>query len=146
MSEKSRKTSIIAHCGRVKLIMSFPDRDDRKYTEFLDANGEKVGEAAGHPGKYSGESINLLAQFAVAAGYTYDLIVEERVDKSWINVNDNIYMVQRISDRKSSIQVTSTDTDEADHYAIVDSIVKELALKGIGTLDGECHITITTRC
>jgi len=146
MSDKSRKTQIIAHCGSAKLIKYFPDEDNRKYTEFFDGDGELVGSAAGHPGPYSGESINLLAQFAEAAGYEFSLEVEKRVDKSWISINDEIYMISRKSDRKTAIQVTSSNLDEADHYEIVDEIVKELALRNIATLDGECHITVTTRC
>jgi hypothetical protein len=79
MADKSRKTNIIAHCGTEKLRKHFPDTDNRKFTSFYNGDGELVGTAAGHPGPYSGESINLLAQFAEAAGYTFDLDVEKRV-------------------------------------------------------------------
>jgi hypothetical protein len=90
--------------------------------------------------------VSLLARLLEAAGYTFDLDVEKRVDQSWINVDGEIYMISRKSKRKTAIQVTSSNLDEADHYEIVDSIVKELALVNIAVLNGECHITVTTKC
>jgi hypothetical protein len=55
-------------------------------------------------------------------------------------------MLTKAGDRKTAISVGSSNMDEADHYKIVDQIVKELALRDIAVLNGECHITITTRC
>ena len=146
MAEKSRKTNVIAHCGTKKLVGLFPDLASRKYTIIYDRHGDEVGRAAGHPGEFSGESINLVGKLADAAGYVQYHAVEEKVDTNWVLLAGSIYMLTRVGERKTSIQVNSSNLDEADHYAIVDKIVKELALHDIAVLDGECHITITTRC
>jgi hypothetical protein len=146
MAEKSRKTNVVAHCGTSKLVRLFPDMTSRKYTIIYDVNGDEVGRAVGHPGEFSGESINLVGRFVDAAGYVQYHAVSEKVDNNWIKIGDSIYMITKIGERKTSIQVNSSNLDEADHYAIVDKIVKELALHDIAVLDGECHITITTRC
>lgn len=145
-TDKSRKTQIIAHCAKSTLVSRFPDRNSRKFTEIYDGYGELVGTAAGWPGKYSGESINLIAQLAGAAGYSCKLREEHTVDPNWVSINNSIYVVHALSDRRSSITVTSHNMDEADHYAIVDKIVAELAKSNIAVLNGECHITITTKC
>jgi hypothetical protein len=146
MAEKSRKTTIIAHCAKETLVKRFPDRETKKFTIFYDGEGNQVGTAAGHPGEFSGESINLLAEFAVAAGYGYDLLEDHTVDQNWISLNNDIYCVRALSTRKSSITVNSSNRDEADHYAIVDQLVALLAGVDIAVLNGECHITITTKC
>lgn len=146
MADKSRKTTIIAHCAKETLVKRFPDRETRKFTEIYDGSGEVVGSAAGHPGEYSGESINLIAKLAEAAGYVCGHLERHSIDPNWISVNDDIYCVRAISTRKSSITVNTSNRDEADHYAIVDRIVAELAKYDITVLNGECHITITTRC
>jgi hypothetical protein len=146
MTDKSRKTQIIAHCAKSTLISRFPDRETRKFTEILDGDGELIGTAAGWPGKYSGEVINLIAQLAEAAGYEWRPREEHLVDSNWISINNNVYIVHVLSNRKSSITVNSHNMDEADHYAIVDKIVAELAKFNIAVLNGECHITITTKC
>jgi hypothetical protein len=146
MAEKSRKTTIIAHCAKETLVKRFPDRETKKFTIFYDGDGNQVGTAAGHPGRYSGESINLLAEFATVAGYGYDLMEDHTIDPNWISINDDIYIVRAVSTRKASITVNSSNKDEADHYAIVDQIVAELAKFNIAVLNGECHITITTKC
>lgn len=146
MADRSRKTNVIAHCGTKKLVDLFPDYNTKKYTVIFDANGDEVGRASGHPGEYAGETINLVAKLAEAAGYVQYHAEDKKVDKNWIFINDHIHMITKIGERKTSISVGSSNLDEADHYAIVDKIVKELALRDIATLDGECHITITTRC
>ena len=145
-TQKSRKTNVIAHCGMKKLVKLFPDTNSKQYTVVYNVHGDEVGRAAGHPGEYSGESINLIAKLAEAAGYVCHHATEVSVDQNWILIADSIYMITKVGDRKTSIQVNSSNTDEAAHYEVVDKIVRELALHDIATLDGECHITITTRC
>lgn len=146
MADKSRKTVVVAHCGMKKLTKLFPDTNTKKYTVVYNVHGDEVGRAAGHPGEFSGESINLVALLAEAAGYVCHHATDVSVDNNWIKVDDDIYMISRKGERKTAIQVNSSNKDEADHYKIVDEIVKHLAVNDVATLDGECHITITTRC
>jgi hypothetical protein len=146
MADKSRRTNIVAHCGTDKLIGLFPDTDTKEYTIIYDVHGDEVGRASGHPGEYASEAINLIAKLADAAGYVQFHASEDQTDPNWIKIADNIRLITKVSERKTSIQVNSSNTDEADHYKIVDYIIKELALRDIAVLNGECHITITTRC
>jgi hypothetical protein len=88
----------------------------------------------------------LIAKLADAAGYVQFHAEEVSVDQNWIYINNSIHMLTKAGDRKTAISVGSSNMDEADHYKIVDQIVKELALRDIAVLNGECHITITTRC
>jgi hypothetical protein len=146
MTEKSRKTNVVAHCGMERLTKEFPDTNTRKFTVIYNVWGDEVGRASGHPGEHAGESINLIAKLADAAGYVQHHDEETKIDPNWIFINNSIHMITKAGDRKTSISVGTSNKDEADHYAIVDQIVKELALRDIAVLDGECHITITTRC
>jgi hypothetical protein len=146
MADKTRKTSVIAHCGMAKLTNLFPDTNTKKFTVIYNVHGDEVGRASGHPGEHAGESINLIAKLADAAGYVQYHAEQTSIDPNWIYINNSIHMISKAGDRKTSITVGSTNLDEADHYQIVDQIVKELALRDIAVLDGECHITITTRC
>lgn len=146
-TSKSRTTRIIAHCGPARLIKAFPDKDEKKTTIFYPPEGGKrVGEISGHPGEYASEQTNLTCRFAKEAGYALYFHTEEITDQSWIQIGSMVYNIQKLGERKTAIVFKTYNEDEEAHYEKVDEIVRQLALKDIAVLRGNCEITITTKC
>lgn len=147
MSSKSRTTRIIAHCGKARLIKAFPDTEEVHKTIFYrPEGGKRVGEINGHPGEYASEQTNLMCRFAEEAGYLLYFHTEKKTDPAWIQIDGRIYNVIHEGERKTAIVFKTYNMDEADHYDQVDEIVRQLALKDIAVLRGNCEITITTKC
>jgi len=141
-NDKSRVTKIIAHVAKSTLIKKFPDYNTIERLVVMSKSGVVLSEID-RPGDAALELIHTLAE---DAGYDSYTTSEKVQDPGWITVDGTIYSVTSEGDRKSSIVFKSHNKDEDAHYEKVDEIVKELALKDVAVLKGECSITITTRC
>jgi len=80
------------------------------------------------------------------AGFMVTKIEEDYQYQGYITLpNGKNLRVESQGDRKTAV-IFESDKDEAEHYEEVDEIVRQLALKDVAVLRGECEITITTRC
>ena len=141
-NDKSRVTKIIAHVAKKTLLKKFPDYNTIDRLVVTYKGGVLVKEIP----KPGSEALELIHQLAYEAGYESYTTEEKVQDQGWISINGTIYSVSEEGDRKSSIYFKTWNKDEEKHYEKVDEIVKELALKDVAVLRGECSITITTRC
>lgn len=142
MSNKSRTTKVIAHCAKKTLTNMFPDYETESKFILKDENGKFLDEID-KPGSQSRLMIETLAEIL---GYSTEVVETQKQDTGWISLNDTIYSVTEVSERRCSIRFQTTNVDETEHYEKVDEIVKQLAQKDVAVLRGECEITITTRC
>ncbi len=151
-TSKSRKTQIIAHVSKSVLQRKFPDTvtEDKLYIEgeFLDTYGDPI-ETKMSFNKWSNKD-NVLVQALKRAGIPYEIREETRQYAGYVRFeledgSRHDLTISTISELKTGINFVSS-LDEKEHYEKVDAIIKELAKKDVAVLDGECEITITTRC
>jgi low affinity Fe/Cu permease len=142
MSEsKTRKTKVVVHCAKSTLVNKFPDIDEVHTLTIMKRNGEVVVEKEGRT-----EGNELLQKFADEAGYDTYWATSERQDKGWAVINGKLFSILTESERKCSFTFQTINTDENDHYAKLDEIIRTLAENDVAILQGECSITVTTRC
>jgi hypothetical protein len=142
MGDKSRVTKIIAHCSKSTLLKKFPDYETKERLVLSTKGGGFLDEIR-TPGP---EAVTMIKTIASMAGLKVTKYEQKVQDTGWVSINNSIYSVSEISERKCSIHFKTYNKDEEVHYEKVDEIVKELALKDVAVLKGECSITITTRC
>jgi hypothetical protein len=142
MSSKSRRTQIVAHRSKKALEKIFPDMTVNHYILIEGPDGYEK-RLSYSQGAVKDEELIKMARLA---GFMVTKQEESYQYQGYITLPDGRNLrAEYLGERKTGI-IFESDKDEAEHYEEVDDIVKQLALKDVAVLRGECEITITTRC
>lgn len=143
--ERTRKTEIVAHCGKNRLQAAFPDELIEKRIKIFPPNGEEPLDMLYSSWAKKDELLVRLVEACGEEGWGYEKYDRKKVYDSYVKIGHTAYSIRKLTERTTAV-VVSTNKPESEHYEVVDEIVKELAKKDIAVLRGDCEITITTRC
>lgn len=144
--EQRRTTKVIAHCAKDTLLRKFPDEFVEKRIVIRNHHGDELLNSGYY--EYGDKDKMLITLANQIDGYSVEIVEQKKSHINYVKIDGRDYSLSYVSERKCAVVVNSNPkyADQDEHYERVDKVIAALAEADVSLLEGQCEVTVTTRC